>query len=209
MEKKVLITIGRQFGSGGSEVGRKLAENLGLTYYDKELLLEAAKDYGLSPEVFERVDEQTFNSFSYALSVGFSPVAMFSPNDNILSGERLFKFQSDTIRKIAEKESCVLIGRCADYVLRDNPFCISFFIHNKLENRIQRVIQAQHMTPDQAKSFITKTDKSRAAYYNYYTDKSWGVASSYNLSIDVSVLGIDETVLFLRDFIQKKKNTFL
>lgn len=206
MNSKIIITIGRQFGSGGSEIGYKLSQNMGIHYYDKELLLEAAKDHGLSPEVFEQVDEQTKNSFPFGFTTGFSNMAMFMPDINILSGEQLFKFQSDTLRKIAEKESCVLIGRCADYVLRDMPQCISLFIHNKPENRIKRVSEQQKLSEEQAKALIIKKDKSRAAYYNYYTNKEWGVASSYNLSIDISLLGVYKTVQFLTKIINEKFN---
>jgi cytidylate kinase len=136
--------------------------------------------------------------------MGFSPLGMYVPCDDILSNEKLFLLQSETIRNLAEKESCVIIGRCSDYILRDNPDCLSFFIHNTFDNRIKQVAQRGNVSETQAKELIVKIDKSRAAYYNYYTDKLWGVASSYNFSIDVSVLGIDGTVEFIRDLIIKK-----
>lgn len=206
MDDKIILTIGRQFGSGGREIGKKLAAALGIAYYDKELMAVAAKESGLSEEFFEKADERASSGLSYAFSVGFSYMGMFTPYTDILSNDGLFKFQSDAIRKLAEKGSCVLVGRCADYILRDNPDCLSFFIHNTKENRIQRIIEYQNVTVEQAKELMTKTDKSRAAYYNYYTNKEWGVASSYNFSIDVSVLGIDETVEFIKSFVERKMN---
>ena len=206
MDNKIILTIGRQFGSGGREVGQKLAKALGIAYYDKELMAVAAKESGLSEEFFEKADERASSGLSYAFSVGFSYMGMFTPYTDILSNDGLFKFQSDAIRKLAEKGSCVLVGRCADYILRDNPDCLSFFIHNTKENRIQRIIEYQNVTVEQAKELMTKTDKSRAAYYNYYTNKEWGVASSYNFSIDVSVLGVDETVEFMKAFVERKMN---
>ncbi len=206
MENKIIITIGRQFGSGGREVGQKLAKALGIGYYDKELMAVAARESGLCQEVFEKADERASSGLSYAFTMGYSFMGMFTPYTDILSNDGLFKFQSDAIRKLAETESCVLVGRCADYILRDDPACLSFFIHSSLENRIQRIVQRQEITVEQAKELLVKTDKSRAAYYNYYTNKAWGVASSYNFSIDVSVLGVEETVTFMKMFIDRRQD---
>lgn len=206
MDNKIILTIGRQFGSGGREIGKKLAEALGIAYYDKELMAVAARESGLSEEFFEKADERASSGLSYAFSVGFSYMGMFTPYADILSNDGLFKFQSDAIRKVAEHGSCVLVGRCADYILRDDPACLSFFIHNSKEDRIRRIVESHDITVDEAKELMTKTDKSRAAYYNYYTNKEWGVASSYNFSIDVSVLGVDETVDFIKSFVDRKIN---
>jgi cytidylate kinase len=201
---KIVISIGRQFGSGGSEIGRKLANELNISYYDKELLAIAAQESGLCPEIFEKADEQESTGLSYAFSLGLSPLGMYVPYDDILSNEKLFLLQSETIRNLSQKESCVIIGRCSDYILRDNPDCLSFFIHNTLDNRIKRIMKRENVTKARAKDLITKADKSRAAYYNYYTNKLWGIASSYNFSIDVSILGTEETVSLLKDVIIKK-----
>ena len=201
---KIILTIGRQFGSGGREIGQKLSEALGIAYYDKELLSAAAKESGLCEEVFARADERASSGMSYAFSMGFSYMGILTPYNDILSNDELFRIQSDAIRNIAEKESCILVGRCADYILRDNPACISFFIHNTMENRIQRLVEGLNITVEEAKEKISKIDKSRAAYYNYYTNKVWGMASSYNFSIDASVLGIEETVAFMKSFVEKK-----
>ncbi|WP_099465421.1 MULTISPECIES: cytidylate kinase-like family protein [Parabacteroides] len=204
MDNRIVLTIGRQFGSGGREIGQKLAKSLGIAYYDKELLSVAAKESGLCEDVFEQADERASSGLAYAFTMGYSYMSMFTPFNDILSNDALFKLQSDAIRKLAETESCILVGRCADYILRDDTACISFFIHNTMENRIQRILESQQITVEQAKELIVKTDKSRAAYYNYYTNKAWGVASSYNFSIDASVLGIDETVAFMKSFVEKK-----
>jgi cytidylate kinase len=200
----IIISIGRQFGSGGGEIGRKLANELNIPYYDRELLAIAAQESGLCPEVFEKADERESSVLSYAFSLGFSPLGMYIPYDDILSNEKLFLLQSETIRNLAEKESCVIIGRCSDYILRNHSGCLSFFIHNNLDNRIKHIIEREKVSEARAKELIVKADKSRAAYYNYYTNKQWGVASSYNFSIDVSVLGTDGTVTFLKDLIIKK-----
>ncbi|MCD7936366.1 MAG: cytidylate kinase-like family protein [Tannerellaceae bacterium] len=204
MDKKIVLTIGRQFGSGGREVGQKLAKALGYNYYDKELIAVAARESGLCPEVFENADEKASDGLAYAFSVGLSYMGMYTPQVDILSNEGLFKLQSDAIRMLAERESCVIVGRCADYILRDNPNCLSFFIHNNMEIRIQRVLEMKEMSIEEARERITKTDKSRASYYNYFTNKAWGHAASYHLSVDASVLGIDGTVDFIKDFVERK-----
>jgi cytidylate kinase len=203
-KNNMVISIGRQFGSGGGEIGRKLANELNISYYDKELLAIAAQESGLCPEVFEKADERESNGLSYAFSVGFSPLGMYIPYDDVLSNEKLFLLQSETIRNLAEKESCVIIGRCSDYILRNHPDCLSFFIHNTLDNRIKHVAERENVSETRAKELIAKADKSRAAYYNYYTNKLWGVASSYNFSIDVSILGSNGTVAFLKELIIRK-----
>ena len=186
MDNKIILTIGRQFGSGGREIGQRLAKELGIGYYDKELITVAARESGLCEDVFEKADERASSGLSYAFTMGYSSFmgGMFTPYNDILSNDGLFKIQSDAIRKLAETESCVLVGRCADYILRDNPACLSFFIHSSVESRVQKTV----------------------AYYNYYTNKTWGMASSYNFSIDVSVLGIDETVEFMKSFIERRLN---
>lgn len=205
MDNKIIVTIGK-FGSGGREIGQKLAKALGIAYYDKELMAVAAKESGLCEEVFEKADERASSGLSYAFTMGYSYMGMFTPYTDILSNDGLFKFQSDAIRKLAGEESCILVGRCADYILRDEPDCLSFFIHSSMENRIQRIVARQQVTVEEAKELITKTDKSRAAYYNYYTNKAWGVASSYNFSIDASVLGVDETVAFMKSFVDRRQS---
>jgi cytidylate kinase len=202
---KLILTIGRQFGSGGRIIGKKLAEALDISFYDKELIALAAKESGLCTEVFEKADERTSTGLSHAFSAGTSYMGVYTPYAGILSNEGLFKIQSDVIRKLAGEESCVIVGRCADYILRENPRCISFFIHDTISNRVRRIAERQQLRAEQAKELIAKTDKSRAAYYDYYTGKAWGVSSSYRLSIDASVLGIDETVRFMKDFIERKQ----
>ena len=210
MKDKIIITIGRQFGSGGREVGQKLAKALGISYYDKELMTLAANESGLSEDCFKGADEQTSDLFSFAFPVGYNMLGMISSsyyNTDYLSNDKLFQYQSDAIRHVAEKESCVIVGRCADYILRDNPNCLSFFVHNKYENRISRVIEMLQTDRAGAKAKMYKVDKSRAAYYNYYTNKEWGVAASYDFSVDVSVLGIDQTVEFMVALINKYRKS--
>ncbi len=204
MEKKIIITIGRQYGSGGREIGKLLAEQLGIVYYDKELINLASKESGICGEFFEKADEKTSGSLLKALAMGFSMNnAIFQSND-YLSNESLFQIQSDVIRKVASKQSCILVGRCADYILRDDPNCISIFISATLNDRIRRAMEYAHITEKDAEEYLHKADKSRASYYNYYTDKTWGAAESYDLCVNSSLYGIGETTAFIREFITQK-----
>lgn len=122
------------------------------------------------------------------------------PYSNCLSNDALFKIQSDVIRKLAEEKSCLFVGRCADYILRDNPRCVNVFISASLEDRIERVMSRRHITREDAEALIEKVDKKRASYYNYYSYNTWGAAATYHLCIDSSVLGVEGTVEFIKSF---------
>lgn len=204
MKNKIKISIGRLFGSGGYDIGHKLSELLNISFYDKELLVLAAKESGLNKAFFEKADERSTHGISYAFSMGLPYMGMFTPYTDILSNDGLFRLQSDTIRRLAKKESCVLVGRCADYILRDDPDCLSVFIHSPEELRITRVMEKYKLNREHAVELMTKTDKERAAYYDYYTNRKWGNTTSYDLSVDASILGIEGTALFIKDFLDKK-----
>lgn len=201
--EKVIVTIGRQFGSGGRTIGKKLAERLGIAYYDKELINLASKESGICGEFFEKADEKTSGSLLKALAMGFTMNnAIFQSND-YLSNESLFRIQSDVIRKVAAEGSCILVGRCADYILREEQHCFNIFISASMEDRIRRAKEYNHTDEKEAAELIRKADKSRASYYNYYTDKIWGAAESYDLCINSSCHGVDKTVDFILAFIDK------
>ncbi|WP_302434323.1 cytidylate kinase-like family protein [Roseburia inulinivorans] len=197
-----IYTIGREFGSGGREVGEKLAAKLGIKLYDKELLQQAAKDSGFCEEIFENHDEKPTNSFLYSLVMDTYSVSGYSaaPFLDMPLNHKIFLAQFETIKKIAEKESCVIVGRCADYALSDNPDCINIFIHADLDVRIKNVSRNLNITENKARDIINKTDKQRASYYNYYTSKKWGDSKSYNLSLDAGKLGTDNCVEMILKF---------
>ena len=197
-----IYTIGREFGSGGREVGEKLAAKLGIKLYDKELLQQAAKDSGFCEEIFENHDEKPTNSFLYSLVMDTYSVSGYSaaPFLDMPLNHKVFLAQFETIKKIAEKESCVIVGRCADYALSDNPNCINVFIHADLDVRIKNVSRNLNITENKARDIINKTDKQRASYYNYYTSKKWGDSMSYNLSLDAGKLGTDNCVEMILKF---------
>ena len=187
-----IYTIGREFGSGGKKVGEKLAAKLGIKLYDKELLQQAAKDSGFCEEIFENHDEKPTNSFLYSLVMDTYSVSGYSaaPFLDMPLNHKVFLAQFETIKKIAERESCVIVGRCADYALSDNPDCINVFIHADMDKRIKNVSKNLNITENKARDIINKTDKQRASYYNYYTSKKWGDSKSYNLSLDAVSLAL-------------------
>ncbi len=199
----MVITVGRQYGSGGREIGTMLAEKLGIAYYDDMLLKEAAKESGLCEDLFRSFDERP-KSFLY--SIAMDPYS-FSMNSVTARGnieQQVYLATYETIKKLADKGPCVLIGRCADYALKDRQDVINIFITAPLDSRIERVARRNDISLDEAKDRIKKTDKSRASYYNYYSSKDWGEAKSYDLCIDSSLLGIEGTVALLEQMLRLK-----
>ncbi|MDR2627390.1 MAG: cytidylate kinase-like family protein [Dysgonamonadaceae bacterium] len=197
-----IVTIGRQLGSGGKIIGGLLSKSLNIPCYDKELIQLASRESGLGREFFEKADENdTFSLFGSFFSArsGF----MGDNSYNYLCNETLFKIQSDVIRDLAGKESCIFVGRCADYILRDHPRSVHIFIHADEKDRIRRVSSGNNITEKEAKALIEQTDKKRSGYYNYYSNKIWGMSTSYDLSINSSVLGIDATAVFLEELIKR------
>lgn len=206
MDNKFVVNIGRQLGSGGREIGEKLAVRLGIDFYDKELINLASEESGLCREFFEKADEKASQGIIgglFGMRFPFiSDGAM--PATNCLSNDALFKVQSDVIRKLASEKSCLFVGRCADYILRDNPRSVNVFISSSREDRIARLCHLHSISEDAAEEKMNKADKRRAEYYNYYSYKTWGAAATYHLCIDSSVLGIDETVSYIEEFVRKK-----
>jgi cytidylate kinase len=204
MNKDYVITIGRQLGSGGRIIGEKLAAQLGISFYDKELIQIAAQESGLGKEYFEKADEKKSYSIFGGLFGLRGTIAEEPFSTYYLNNETLFKIQSDVIRRLAEKGSCLFVGRCADYVLADNPRCLNLFIFADIKDRIKRITELQKITAEKAGDCIEKADKKRAGYYNYFSNKVWGVAESYHFCINSSVLGIDETVNLLHQLSMKR-----
>lgn len=199
--KNFIITIGRQLGSGGKEIAEKLGELLNIKVYDKTLLEVAAKESGLDTTVFETADEQEHNSFFGGLFSIHGSMSDYMPMSNCIENDKLFEIQSETIRNIAEKESCIIVGRCAEYVLRDHPDRISIFITANEKDRIERIMNMEHLEHGKAIEFIEKGDKRRRSYHDYYTTTSWGEARSYDICVNSSRMGIEGTVDFLYNFI--------
>lgn len=203
MKQTRIICIGRQFGSGGREIGEKLAQTLSVRYYDKDLLKIAAQESGIIPELFEQADEKPINSLLYVLSIGSQGQSSFlSGYGDYLTNDKLFLFQSNAIRKLAEREPCVIIGRCADHILRERTDVLRVFIHAPLAWRTQRIMRMYQLDEAVARSLIKKTDKQRAHYYSFFTDLSWGSAESYHICLNSAALSPDGCVKLLQGFIQ-------
>ncbi|MCR5478642.1 MAG: cytidylate kinase-like family protein [Ruminococcus sp.] len=190
-----VITISREFGSGGREIGKRLSERLHIPFYDKELLEIASKESGICRELFDRNDEAYTNSFLYSLVVGNYPISSdgrIEPEMPI--NQRIFLAQFDTIKNIAAKGPCVIVGRCADYVLKNEKNVINFFINGNTAEKKKRILERYDIEKNKVEDFIKKTDKRRASYYNYYTDMKWGEARNFDLCINTSKTGIDGAV---------------
>lgn len=190
-----IITIGRQYGSAGRYIGQEIAKYFGIKYYDKELLEHAANQSGICKELFENHDEKPTNSFLYSLvmdtySFGYSSAGFTDMPLN----HKVFLAQFDAIKHLAEEGPCVMVGRCADYALAENKDCFSVFVHADMEHRIARITKLYNKNEKQARDMINKTDKSRASYYNYYTNKKWGAAESYDLCVNSGCLGYDGAI---------------
>ncbi|MBQ4386371.1 MAG: cytidylate kinase-like family protein [Prevotella sp.] len=199
----IIICVGRQLGSGGHDIARMLALDFNAKYYDQELLNLAAKESGISEKFFEQNDEQR-GIFRSLFHLHASHVGDNNLYANNFSQENLFKFQSDAILKAADEGSCVFVGRCADYVLRERRDVVSVFVTASMEFRVQQIMAKQKLEHAAARKYIEQREAKRAAYYNYYTGKRWGVAESYDLCIDTSVLGLQATEKFIADFVKKR-----
>jgi cytidylate kinase len=193
-----VITIGRQLGSGGKQLGEALSQHLGIPCYDKELVQLASRESGLGKEFFESFDEQRTHNF-FGTYFGFR--SGFMGDSNYLGNETLFKIQSDVIRELAGKESCLFVGRCADYILRDHPHCLKLFISARKQDRIRRICAAQKLSEKEAAALIEQTDKKRADYYNYFSNKTWGMALSYDLCINSSVFDTHATISIIDEYL--------
>lgn len=201
MAENMIITIGRQFGSGGHQVGRKLAKELGLKIYDKELLKLVAEESGICEKVLENYDEKPTSSLLYSIVMDVYPSMNYV---GTTLNQQIYQAQYDAIRRLGERESCVIVGRGADYILRDCKDLMSVFVHAPLDFRVKRVAEFEHITEAKARDMVIKADKKRASFYNFQTEKKWGAVDSYNLAVDTSDLGIDGAVRLIQQYIRIK-----
>ena len=203
MSKKFIVTIGRQFGSGGSEVGYRLSQELGIKYYDKDLIVQAAKESGMSENIFAQEDEKATGSFLYSMVLAPHAAASHFLNwteDSL--NDRIYKAQATFIRKAAAEESCIFVGRCADYLLWNEPNVFRVFIQADLEDRKARIAAEGNIPLDKAEDVIRKKDKTRANYYNFHTNNRWTDLTNYDLCINISKIGgIGEAVHLIKEMI--------
>lgn len=199
--KKYIITIGRQFGCGAHEIATKLSKTLDIPYYDKEIIKRAAKESGFNENIFTFYDERPITSFLYNMSTdGYSGML----NNGVPLEDQVVQYQFDTIRKVAREGSCIIVGRCADYILKEFPNLLTVFLHADDDFRIKRVNELYGLTGKSASKELKSVDKKRAKFHDFYSDDRWGDVTTYDLSIDVSKLGLDETVDLISYYVNKK-----
>ena len=204
MTEKYVLTFARQFGSGGHEVAKTTAEILGIPFYDKELIAIAAKESGLSEHLFDGLDEKPTNSFLYSLVMGVqSGASTYCRYGDVTGSDNIFRIQAQVIRQIADKGPCVIVGRCADYILRDYENLVSVFAHADMEQRTARIMKRYNLKEKNAEDYINKTDKRRNSFYNFYTNRIWGSVENYNLAIDTAQVGIKNAAEIIADYVKK------
>lgn len=201
---KTIITIARQYGSGGRIIGKKLSELLEIPFYDKELIDIAAKQSGMSEEVFAKADERASSSLLYSLVMGsYSSVA-----NNMPINDKLFLLQADIIKEAAKKGPFVIVGRCADYVLRDEPNVLKLFLQAPRDVRIRRAVDEYGEDASKAADIVNKKDKQRGNYYNFYSNKKWGDMQNYDLILDTHTFGLQGTVDIVLRALEAKEKTY-
>ncbi len=204
MTKKTIITISRQFGSGGRDVGKKLADALGIKYYDRELIEMAAKESGFDKEMFEDTTANTSRLFRFINTFGYSLGAPLSVMNDITMSDQIFLIQSRVVEQAADSGPCVIVGRCADYVLDNRDDVLKVFIAGDMDDRKKRAIQYYEVDERDVEASIRKIDRNRKGYYDYYTDKKWGAAESYDVCLNTSVFGIDGCVAILKQLLEQE-----
>ena len=196
MKERLILNIGREMGSGGRELAQRLAQIFDLKFYDKELIHEASKDSGICQDCFEKADEKP-------QKVWYSRFPFFGdPGFNGLSNDALFEIHYRTVQRLAKENDCVFVGRCTDYILREDPACLNLFVHAPRDFRVRRICQSMNVNEEEAVQIIEKADKIRSSYYNFYTNKEWGKASSYHLCVDTSLLGVEKTAGWVAEWVK-------
>lgn len=206
-KEKFVIVLGRQFGCGARVIGKKLAARFGIPYYDKELLHEAAKSRGVNTEIFEASDERspTMMSSLWSFNIGFGATSYFMGTNAMSNNDDIYKAQSEVMKCLADKGPCLIVGRTADYILRDCTNVISIFLHATLDDRINRIIdRGDCESENDARDMALKNNKLRASYYSFYTDSQWGDAATYDLTVNVSALGVDRCVDLIEDYVKMR-----
>lgn len=207
MKRNIAVTIARQYGSGGREIGNRVADILGVKVYDRELITMAASKSGLPADSLDHVDEKATNSLLYTLAMGSSLFNSSAAGFNMPVNDKLFIVQSEIIGNIADSESCVIVGRCGDYVLRNHPGTLSVFVYAPPEERIKRIMERHSVGHDEAKELMNKTDRRRINYYNFYTGRKWGKFDHYDLMINSHLLGIEGSAQIIADMAERFRNS--
>lgn len=199
---KCIITISRNYGAGAGEIGRQLAADLGIPFYDKEIIHLASKSSGIDPSILEKNDERPGGKMLYRIIKTLKPPANDTESDDpFIRDEKTFRYESEIIRQLAEQESCIIVGRCADYLLKDHPDAAHVFIHANEEFRLRRMSRMLQLPDSEVLKILRKTDRVRQAYYNYFTGNEWHNALNYDLTLDTGVLGIPNSIQLIKDYL--------
>lgn len=201
----LVVTISREFGSGGREIGKRLAEDMGINYYDKVILALASEKSGISQEYIDRMEEQASSSFLFNLSMSSINTPDFFYQYDVPASDRAFFAQTATIKELSKKESCVIVGRCSDYILREQKNCLKVFVSSSRAERLKRLISEHDITEKEANDRLTKMDKGRANYYKHYTGERWGQANRFDLALNADITGIDGAVEIIKKMIGMMK----
>lgn len=204
-EENMIVTIGRQYGSGGSEIGARLAKDLGLQCYDKNILRVSSTESGIKESYFHLADEQAGNKLLYKVISSLKPIlGEPSLGSDLVTTDNLFRFQSEVIRKLAAEEPCVFIGRCAEYILEGTEGLVRIFIYADMEARVARIRKKKIYEENDIVRNIKRVDKERRDYHRYYTGKSWEEPENYDLMINTAAIGIDGAVEYIKDYIKRR-----
>lgn len=210
MDKKVIVTISREYGSGGRIIGSKVAEKLGIPFYDRKIIELSAEKSGLAVSFVENTEQKIKNKFLHNLAFGGYYMGADLGAAQLSLPDKLFIATCEIIRNLAEEGSCVIVGRCADYVLKKRDDVINIFVYSDLEHKTQRAIAEYGIEPDKAAAEVQKTDKYRANHYNYYTEQTWGDKNNYHLCLNSGFLGVDNTVDIIvdavKDYMKNRQN---
>lgn len=205
MSDHLIIALNREYGSGGKEIAEKLGKRLGIKVYDEDIADLAARRSGIRKDYFEKVDEKPTDSFLYMLAMNtFTMNTSMNPFENTLSSDKLFNKQAEVIQEIADKDDCIIVGRCAGYILRDEPKCVRIYISADKDFRTKRIMASDHLDEKEAQKKIHSMDKKRDSYFDYYAGQDWKACHTYDLSISTSALGIDKAVDLICQYIDIK-----
>ena len=203
MTEGIIVTVSREAYCGGDELAKSLADKLGFKFYDRELISLASEKSGIHEEHFESIEKKPTNSILYSVVMGmYTSRGAYVRLDDVLTDDKIYKIQADIIREMAEHGNCVFVGRCSDYILRNNAKCVNIFLHGNEKDRISRVMKEQNVSESEASKIISRADKKRRSYYNYYTNREWGEVSNYDLTINLSSVSEDKAVDLVIDFLE-------
>ncbi len=203
MTEGIIITVSREAYCGGDELAKSLADKLGFKFYDRELISLASEKSGIHEEHFESIEKKPTNSILYSVVMGmYTSRGAYVRLDDVLTDDKIYKIQADIIREMAEQGNCVFVGRCSDYILRNNPKCVNIFLHGNEKDRINRVVKEQNVSENEASKIVSRADKKRRSYYNYYTNREWGEVSNYDLTINLSSVSEDKAVDVVIGFLE-------